>query len=102
MPSSALQLENEKLKAQLTDRDASIVDRDAKIERLAHDLATLEAYVKRMLSGRRGGHLIPEGQGLLFSNALGAGELEKARDEASETDEDEANDDESDGDQGKG
>ncbi len=105
MPSSALQLENEKLKAQLVDRDAAIIDRDAKIEQLARDLATLEAHVKRLLSGRGGGHLIPEGQGLLFPNAVGVVELEAAPDEASKTDEgdaDQEDDDDRDGDQGRG
>ncbi len=86
MPSSALQLEIEKLKAQLVDRDAAIVDRDAKIERLARDLATLEAHVKRWLSRRGGGHLVPEGQGLLFPNAL-----DPAPDEVAETDDGDAN-----------
>jgi transposase len=70
VPSHTLQLENERLKAQLAERDAAIADRDAKIEKLARDLATLEENVKRLLAGRRGGHTVPEGQGLLFPNNL--------------------------------
>ncbi len=105
MPSRAHQLEVEKLRAQLADRDAAIVDRDAKIEKLAGDLATLEAHVKRWLSGRRGGHLIPEGQGVLFPNSVGPTELEAASDDASEADDGDADgddDDERGGDQGRG
>lgn len=74
MPVSALHLENERLKAQLADRDAVITDRDAKIEQLARDLAILEEHVKRLLAGRRGGYLVPEGQGVLFPSALEAAE----------------------------
>lgn len=84
MSSHALQLENEKLRAQLADRDAKIVDRDAKIDRLARDLRTLEALVKQLLSGRRRGHLIAEGQGVLFPDPPAS--LEQATDDASETD----------------
>ena len=106
MPSHALQLEIEKLKAQvatrdveLADRDAAITDRDAKIEQLARQLATLEAHVKRLLAGRRGGHLIPEGQGVLFPNALEAeGEPDAASDETPEEDPGAADDDECDSD----
>ena len=87
MSSHSLQLEVEKLKAQLAERDAAIADRDAKIEQLARDLAMLEEHVKRLLGGRRGGHLVPEGQGLLFPNAIGAGDPDT--DGSSETDEDE-------------
>lgn len=104
MPSQALQLEIEKLKAQLStrdaelaERDAAIVDRDAKIEQLARNLAMLEAHVKRLLAGRSGGHLIPEGQGVLFANALEAGEEHDAASaETPEADQGEADDDECD------
>lgn len=88
MPSRVLQLENERLKAQLAERDAAIADRDAKIEKIARDLATLEAHVKRWLGGRRGGHLVPEGQGLLFPNSV-----ERASEDAAEADEREGEDD---------
>ena len=56
MTPSELQLENDALKQQLVvalaaiaDRDAALADRDVKIKKLAHDLATLEAAVKRLL-----------------------------------------------------
>ncbi len=104
MPLHALQLENERLKAQLAtlesalaERDAAIVDRDAKIEQLARNLAMLEAHVKRLLAGRSGGHLIPEGQGVLFANALEAGEEhDAASGETPEEDQGDADDDECD------
>lgn len=78
MPSDALHLELAKLKAQLAERDAmiaerdaAIADRDAKIEKLARDLTTLQELVKRLLSSRRGGSsVIPEGQGVLFPDAV--------------------------------
>ena len=94
MPRIDPQRENERLKQRLTEAHAAIADRDAKIEKLARDLATLEAYVKQLLAGRRGGHLIPEGQGVLFPNALdAAGERDRASDETAE-DGDEEDDDE--------
>jgi transposase len=86
----ALQLENERLKAQLAERDAAIADRDAKIEKLARDLATLEAHVKRLLMGRRGGHFVPEGQGLLFPNAVEPGSEDAAETDEGEDDADDA------------
>jgi len=82
--SNAFQLENEKLKAQLAERDAAIVDRDAKIEKLARDLRVLEAYVKEMLRGRHRGHLIAEGQGVLFPDPPAS--PEETNDDASEAD----------------
>jgi len=102
MPSRALQLEVEKLKAQLStrdaqlgERDAAIADRDARIEKLARDLATLEEHVKRLLAGRRGGHTVPAGQGLLFPNHLEqAAESDPPSDESSE--ENDGDDDEGD------
>jgi transposase len=63
---SELQVENETLKKELAERDAAIADRDAKIEKLASDVTTLQTAVKQLLARRRGGHRIPEGQGLLF------------------------------------
>lgn len=96
MSSSALHLEIERLKAQLTERDAAILDRDARIEQLARDLATLEAHLKRLLAGRRGGYLVPEGQGVLFPNALEGGEQhepdsgESPEDESGDADDDES------------
>src|SRR5690606_19432185 len=91
MPTQALQIEIERLKAQLSERDAAIVDRDARIERLAHDLAMLESHMKRLLGGRRGGYLIPEGQGVLFPNALEVtGEQDAVSDESSGEDQSDA------------
>lgn len=74
MSPSALLLENKRLNTQLAERDAAIMDRDAKIEQLARDLKTLEAHIRRILSSRGGGHLIPEGQGVLFSGTPAAPE----------------------------
>ena len=92
MSPSEPQVENERLKKQLAERDAAIIDRDAKIEKLARDLAALEAHIKRMLVGRRGGHLVSEGQGLLFPSALGNDEHDPATAEAPEEGEDDADD----------
>jgi len=75
---SELQLENEKLKQQLAERDAAIADRDAQIKKLASDISTLQAAVKQLLAARGGGHRVPEGQGLLFPEAAIAGESTKA------------------------
>ena len=73
MSRDALLLENNKLRAQLderevaaTTRDAMLVDRDAKIEQLADQLRVLEAHLKRLLAGRGGAQLLVEGQGILF------------------------------------
>jgi transposase len=57
--SNALQRENEELKAKLADRDA-------KIEDLARDLAALKDHINNLLAWRKRGHLIAEGQGVLF------------------------------------
>ena len=66
-----LERENEKLRAQVAERDAAIADRDAKIAKLASDLAKVEALVKQLLANRRGGgYQIPEGQGLLFPHVV--------------------------------
>ncbi len=78
MSTSELQLENEKLKQQLAERDAAIADRDAQIKKLASDISTLQAAVKQLLAARGGGHRVPEGQGLLFPEAAIAGESTKA------------------------
>lgn len=66
---SELQLENKRLREQLAEREAAIADRDAKIEKLARDVARLEALVKQLLARRGGGLRVPEGQGLLFPEA---------------------------------
>lgn len=55
--------------AALADREATLVDRDALIEQLASDLKTLQEQVKRWLAGRGRGHLIAEGQEVLFPDA---------------------------------
>ena len=90
---SELQLENEALKAQLAacgaeivEARAAIADRDAKIEKLANDLATLETAVKRLLAARGGGYRIPEGQGLLFPEAPIASDATPAPAESTEAD----------------
>jgi len=100
--SRAHQLQIDKLKgqlatrsAELAERDAAIVDRDAKIEKLARDLATLEAHVKRLLAGRTGGHTVPEGQGLLFPSSVEQTAKSDPAPEANE-DQDEGDDDECD------
>ncbi len=67
--SKALHREIKELKAKLADRDAQIADRDAKIEDLARDLAILKDHINRLLASRSRGHLIAEGQGVLFPDA---------------------------------
>jgi transposase len=66
-----LQLENEKLRLQLAERDALIADRDANIAKLTADVAVLQKAVAHLMAQRRGGLRVPKGQGLLFpENAL--------------------------------
>ena len=69
MSPSELQADNEKLKKQLAEAHAAIADRDAKIEKLARDVAMLQDAVKHLLAQRGRGHRVPEGQGLLFPEA---------------------------------
>jgi len=104
---SALERENEKLKAEVAERNAAIVDRDAKIERLARDLRSLEEHIKRLLSGRGRDHLIPEGQGVLFPLEPSSADQTPASDGRSATDdtaeaEDDQKDDEGDSAAGNG
>lgn len=74
-----LERENEKLRAQVAERDAAIADRDAKIAKLASDLAKVETLVKQLLANRRGGgYQIPEGQGLLFPQVVSPIDAPKA------------------------
>ena len=88
-----LQRENERLRRRLAEAHAAIADRDAKIEKLARDFATLEAHVKRLLAGRRGGHTVPDGQGLLFADHEQAVESDPDSEEDSEEDQGEGDDD---------
>lgn len=94
-----LLLENKRLKQQLAEARAAIADRDAKIEKLAHDLAKVEALVKHLLAQRRGGHSVPEGQGLLFPDSALAIEAPKtediATDESDDADADNSDEDDS-------
>jgi hypothetical protein len=62
-------LEIEGLKKQLAEARATIADRDAKIAKLAADLATLQAAVKQLLRHRGRDHGDQEGQGVLFPTA---------------------------------
>ena len=92
MSLSELQFENEGLKKQLAEARAAIADRDAKIGKLASDVATLQATVKQLLARRGGGYRIPEGQGLLFpevASLVDAPKLDASDDEADEDDSDE-------------
>jgi transposase len=68
--STDLALENSVLRQQLGERNATIVDRDKTIAKLAKDVATLQDTVKKLLAQRGGGHRVPEGQGLLFPEAF--------------------------------
>lgn len=90
------QREVEQLKAKLADRDAKLADRDAKIEELARDVALLKDYIDRRFASRGRGHLIPEGQGVLFpaSSAAEAQPAESASDETGEDDGEEDDPDE--------
>jgi len=75
----------QKLKTQLAERDAAIVDRDAKIESLARDLRTLEHHLRHLLSGRSRGSLLAQGQGTLFPESPSSdGQTEASADAASE------------------
>lgn len=94
MTSIALQLEIKKLKQQLAERDAVIADRDSKIEKLARDVAKLQAAVKQLLAQRGGRHRIPEGQGLLFPEVDSSGTDEPTADGGDE-DGDASDDDDS-------
>lgn len=72
-----LQLENEQMRQQLGARDieiaesrAAVADRDIQIAKLAADVSRLQELLKKLLAQRGGGHRVPEGQGLLFADAL--------------------------------
>ena len=94
MPLHELQLENAKLRRQIAEAHAAIADRDAKIEQLAKDVATLQAAVKHLLSGRRGKYRIPQGQGLLFPESERNGVSLDAEATASDEGDDKSPDDE--------
>ncbi|MBX3463279.1 MAG: IS66 family transposase [Planctomycetes bacterium] len=64
------ELENNALRQQLSERDATIADRDKTIAKLARDFATLQETVKKLLAQRGGGHRVHEKQGLLFADAV--------------------------------
>lgn len=55
-----------RLQREIEELRAKLVDRDAKIEDLARDLAALKDHINRLLASRGRGHLIAEGQGVLF------------------------------------
>lgn len=101
MSPNALQLENKKLNVQLAERDAMIIDRDAKIEELARDLRSLEKHLKRLLSGRGGHNLIAEGQGVLFPVESSGSEQVNDAEDSGETADDEGDDKGDDDDQDK-
>jgi len=72
----ALQAENKKLKRELKKREliiaqcnALLEDRDAAIAKLAADVTAMQKVIAQMMAQRRGGVRVPEGQGLLFSEA---------------------------------
>jgi transposase len=52
--------------ARITELEAILADRDATIARISSDVAKLQVLVNQLLSQRRGGLRVPEGQGLLF------------------------------------
>ena len=79
-----LQLENKRLKKQLAEARAAIADRDAKITKLADDVAKLQTLVKHLLARRGGGRGIPEGQGLLFPQGTLADESPKTEESSAE------------------
>lgn len=62
----ALRLENERLKAELADRDATIADLHAKVEKLSNDIHELRCFVNRVLAGRRTSPRDHENQTFLF------------------------------------
>lgn len=70
MTPADLVLEISALRQQLSERDAVIADRDQAIAKLARDFAKLQDALKKLLAQRGGGHRVPEGQGLLFADAL--------------------------------
>lgn len=74
MTPSEPQVEIERLRSKLAEAHAAIADRDAKIEKLAADVATLQAAIKTLMQARRGKRSIPEGQGVLFPECALAGE----------------------------
>lgn len=90
---SELHVENAKLREQIAEQHAMIADRDAKMQKLAGDVAALEAAVKHLLASRRAGLRIPEGQGLLFPNAVITAEPANAEDEANDLADEEGEED---------
>jgi len=57
------------LQQRLAESQAALADRDALVALLASDLKTLREQVERWLAGRGKGHLINEGQAVLFPDA---------------------------------
>ncbi len=83
--------------ARIADLEALLSDRDATIARLSKDVATLQALVNQMLSKRRGGIRVPEGQGLLFpENATGHEPADTSSDDDAAPDGDGSGDEETD------
>ncbi|MCP5039934.1 MAG: IS66 family transposase [bacterium] len=87
MSSKALRREIKELKAKLADRDA-------KIEDLAHDLSVFKDHLNRLLASRSRGHLVAEGQGVLFPDppASDAADIEPASDSTEQPDDDDDDD----------
>ncbi len=73
---------------------AKLADRDAKLEALSRDVALLKDYIDRCLGSRARGHLIAEGQGVLFpdSSAAATQPDESASEETGEDDDGEEDD----------
>ena len=61
-----LQAKVEKQESQLLTSHALIADRDAKIEQLTADVATLKSHLERLLANHRAPRAVQEGQGELF------------------------------------
>ena len=105
MAPSELQIEVERLRRELAKRDlriaeleAMLLDRDATIARLSSDLAKLQTLVNQLLSQRRGGLRVPEGQGLLFGeSAASNAPAEASSEDTSSVVSEESGDEEDDG-----
>lgn len=89
MTERALQAEVEGLRRELAkarsiiaEKDALLADRDAKIAQLSADIAALKKVVDSLLSPRRGGMRVPEGQGLLFADSAESHVADAPADEA--------------------
>ena len=68
MPNDLRDIEMQRLRTMLAEREAVIADQNAKIEKLAHEVQVLRTHLEQLLRSRGRDLSVPEGQGLLFDS----------------------------------